>query len=113
MAIGIGGACDDSANYQNPAGGATNMTLTMGDDEYHLIIDPNAAFTTGTVNITTCANPIAGQLLNIRTTLNCPSFTITPNTGQGINPNPFPVVLAAGKAVDLIFSAFNTWYYSS
>lgn len=106
MSQGLTGAiCDSAWNYQTPASG---FSLTLGDNDWHVILQPAAGLATGTIVM--AANPKNGQVINIRSTQAITALTISPNAGQAVLGAP--TTLALGGIIEAIYLApAFTWYF--
>lgn len=105
---GHGGAlCDQSFDYQVLT---TSFSLTLGDGDWHVIINPSGTLSAGT--ITMAALPLNGQLVDVRTSQTITTLTISPNSGQSVVGAP--ATLALGKKFTAIYRAADTtWYFGS
>jgi hypothetical protein len=106
MSIALQGAYVDQAfNYQAPATGAT---ITLADDDAHVIIDP--AGTLAALTVKMCPNPFNGQFLNVVSSKAITTLTVSPNTGQTIGSGA-PTALAAGQGFSAFYREANTTWY--
>lgn len=99
------GNADQSYSFQTPT---TGFSITIGNNVWHLVLDPSATLATGT--ITMPSSPVDGQLVNIRSSQIVTTLTVSPNTGQSIKNAP--TTISAGGTLDAIFRTANTtWYF--
>lgn len=93
-------------NYQTPA---TGFSLTLGNNDLDVILDPAGVLATGT--ITMCPAPVDAQKVKIWTSQTVTALTMAANAGQSL-ANGAPTTIAAGKSITSIYKASNTkWYF--
>ena len=100
----VGAPADFAHNYQAPV---TGFSLTLGDGDGHVILDPAGTLATGT--ITMCPNPVNGQMVQVRSSQAVQDFTLLPNAGQSIVGAP--ITIPAGGGFNAIYKKSNTTWY--
>lgn len=94
-----------NVNYQQPA---TGFSITLGNPDTQVILDPAGALATGTITMQPA--PIDGHLVMIRSSQTITALTVNGNTGQTVLA--VPTTLAAGTVAIAIFKISNkTWYF--
>lgn len=91
-------------NYQVPL---TGFTITVGDTDTKLILDPAGTLATGTVTMP--ANPTNGQVITIASTKTVTALIVSANTGQTIN-GAITTIAPNGFASWVYRSTNTTWY---
>jgi hypothetical protein len=91
-------------NYQQPIAG---FSLTLGNKNGRVILDPAGALATGTVVM--CPNPYDGQEVRVQTSKTITALTVSPNAGQSVIAAP--TTLAAGAKFLAVYRAANTSWY--
>lgn len=96
---------DSAVNYSAPT---TGFSLTLGNNDWHVILDPSATIATGTVTL--CPAPVDGQIVDIRTSQQITTLTIA---GNGATVKGYTAgTLALGGVLTGIYKASNTtWYF--
>jgi hypothetical protein len=100
-----GAYCDQSYGYATPLTGAT---LTMGQYQQRLIINPAGTIATLTVNLP--PTPLDGQLASMSTTHTISSLTVQTTDGSSLAVATMPV-LTPGSAARFIYRLANTTWY--
>lgn len=93
----------DAAGYQKVVP-LTAFTLTFGDNQSIMALNPAGTLATGTITLP--ANPVDGQRALIFSSQTQTALTLNANTGQSINNAV--TALTANVAVEYIYSASNT-----
>ncbi len=100
-----GSVSDPGYNYSVQVNG---FSISLGNSDWHVIIDPAGTLATGTISM--CPKPFDGQIVNIRSTQIITALTISPNSGQSVAGNP--TTIALGGIIEGIYRASNTtWYF--
>lgn len=94
-----------SNNYSQPVAG---FTLTLGQFDSLVIIDPAGVLATGTIVM---ASPVIDQQrVSIRSSQTITALTISPGAGQSVAGAP--TTIAAGGTIDALYRDANTtWYF--
>lgn len=94
----INGVNKEGINYQTPT---TGFSITIGNDDCNLILEPAGTLDTGTVVMP--ATPTDKQVVRISSTQVITALTVNANTGQTIK----------GAVTTLAANGFASWIYRS
>lgn len=94
----------ENINYQVPL---TGFTITIGNTDNILIIEPAGTLATGTIIMP--ASPTNGQVVRISSTQVVTALTVSANTGQTIK-DAVTTIAANGFASWVYRSTDTTWY---
>jgi len=94
----------ENINYQVPL---TGFTITIGNTDNILIIEPAETLATGTIIMP--ASPTNGQVVRISSTQVVTALTVSANTGQTIK-GAVTTIAANGFASWVYRSTNTTWY---
>lgn len=98
---------DVGYTYSQPT---TGQTVTLGNKDWHTIIDPAGALLALTVQMP--ASPVDGQLIDFKVSQAITTLTVSPNSGQSVVGGPAAGASVAGITYNAIYrSANTTWYF--
>lgn len=98
---------DKGYTYVQPT---TGQTVTLGNKDWHTIIDPAGALLALTVQMP--ASPVDGQLIDFKVSQAITTLTVSPNSGQSVVGGPAAGASVAGITYNAIYCSTNTtWYF--
>jgi hypothetical protein len=94
-----------SVNYQTPA---TGFSITLGNNDSELVLNPAGTLATGT--ITMCPAPYDTMKVTFRSTQTISTLTVLPNAGQSIAVAPVTLLVNVEKTA-VYRKANTTWFF--